>query len=107
MFKNIWIGLADVLPRPGSDALQSGGAGAHVQVLARAKNAEVFQDVVKEGLGVMGFDVITFEDVELFSDRIRSYEVDETVLEAARQVDSGQSMAFGTFYTYPESEGSG
>jgi len=96
---SIWIGLAQVSSRPGNGLLE-GAKGAYVNVLAIANNASDFTDKVKKAVTDLGLDFVLVEDVEPFSERSENYEINESIINLAIEVNETKELRFGSFHTF-------
>ena len=70
-------------------------------MIALARNKQEFCSRVRSSFQELGFDVVAFEDVEPYAERIRKYEIDPKLKEIAAKVDSKNPIGFGSFHTYP------
>lgn len=98
---NIWIGLVEVKPRPGTDFLGSDEKGAYVTTLALAQDAKDFETVVAQALDALGLDMIGTDETELYSERIARFEVDQLVRDSAQSLSEANCVSFCTFHTFP------
>jgi hypothetical protein len=96
---NIWIGLAQVSSRPDNDLL-GGPKGAYVNVLAIAASTEDFIAKVKKAVKDLDLDFIHIEDVEPFSERCKSYEINAGIMNIAIEVSESSELRFGDFHTF-------
>jgi len=96
---NIWIGLAQVSSKS-SNCLLGSSKGAYVNVLAIASNPTDFTDKVIKAVQDIGLDFIHIEDVELFTERIENYEIDESIKNIAIDVNKSKELRFGNFHTF-------
>src|ERR1035437_1981787 len=98
LFNNIWIGLAHV-SNLHNNTLLGNAKGAYVNALALASNPIDFTNKVKESIIDLGFDFIELEDVELFSERIENYEVQENIKILATEAIKSKEVLFGNFHS--------
>jgi hypothetical protein len=98
---HIWIGLVGIVPYEGNDSLGKGTGGAYTNVLGYADNYDDFVSKVANALKTQGFEMFEIEDVELYSDRILKFQVDNEIIELAREVESKNEYRYGKFYTFP------
>ena len=89
----VWVGLADVKPKEGNDALE-GGAGAFVHVLAPAESRDDFAQVVRRLFAEESFEIIGLEGVEPFEDRLRHGYVVPRIARLAQHVLASQRPAY-------------
>lgn len=96
---NVWIGLAHVSDNK-NHALLNGAEEAYVNVLALAINKREFINKVKSSLLEIGFDFINIEDVELYTQRIKNFEVDEIIKNLEKRVRETKATQFSSFHTF-------
>ena len=101
--KQVWVGLADVVPAKGSKALGE-SKGAFVNVLGLASSKSQFIELAKEALIKEGFFLVSLEEVELFFERIKSYEVADELHDLANQIKEKGGVGWGKFHTYAKDE---
>ena len=101
--REIWIGLAEVHHRPGSGVLLDSNA-AFVNALAYASNEAEYRDAITDRLNAMGFDLISVEDAEPLSTRLKEHVVGKDLLELAPEVERTGVPRFGTFHTWTADE---
>lgn len=105
MNREIWIGLAEVIPLPGSTTLSRGAKGAFVNVLAWATSADVLRSRVKALMNEMGLHLAGLEDAEPFLLRTERCEVDDGLWEIAREMEcEPNAVRFGTFHCWMKAE---
>jgi hypothetical protein len=96
--EEVWVGLANVRPRPGNQYVQD--KGAFVNVLAFAADKVTYINRIKKALDELDFDLVDIEDVEPFRIRTANHEVDETLKAAAAEAEREKGVAFGVFHSY-------
>jgi hypothetical protein len=96
-----WIGLAEVLPNDGCEALGSDRVGAIVNVVGFAADAREFAKVVESALADLNLRLLQLQDVEPYSARSTKHPVDPFLQAEARRVPGELRVAFGHFHTYP------
>jgi hypothetical protein len=96
---NIWIGLAQVSSKSVNGLLGS-SKGAYVNVLALASNSNDFTEKVIKAIKELELDFVQIEDVELFSERIESYEINDNIINLAIEVNKSKELRFGNFHTF-------
>jgi hypothetical protein len=97
----IWIGLAKVSNIPGQNLL-NGAKGAYVNILAMASSSSDFKDKVKKSVIDLGLNLLHIEDVELFSERSKNYEITESIKNLAKEVSETKELRFGNFHTFDD-----
>lgn len=95
----VWIGLAEVIQRPGAGALMDRN-GAYVNVLGLATTAVEFRQVAAAALGELGFELVGLEEAEPLAMRLEVGEVDANLLILAREVETSDKPRFGPFHTW-------
>lgn len=98
---NIWIALAHVVPRYGFEKILDGSIGAYLNIIVKANNIKELKSLVnkefyKEGLKLK--DELQY--VELISDRLKKYEIDEDILKLINNLSEEYPVQFGVFDTY-------
>jgi hypothetical protein len=103
MSDDIWIGLAHVIPHDrNSNILKGkGNRGAYVNVVGQAASIDIFKERIVIALQVFDLNLIEIEDVEKFNQRIKSYEVDASLIELVKQLKDDYLIKFGKFHAYP------
>jgi hypothetical protein len=98
---NLWIGLADVVPKPECQILQN-SKGAFANVMAWAKSAQEFRQKVENSLRDLDLELVDLEDAQTFSERGKGDVVfDDQIHEIKERVEhGGEDVAFGTFYKW-------
>ncbi|MFA5982400.1 MAG: hypothetical protein WC782_00110 [Methylococcaceae bacterium] len=84
--KELWIGLADVIPMPNNQTLPA-NKGACVTVLLGASSATDFCDGIKAELLLYDYYVIGIEEVEKFSARKTKYILSDRLLAVAHETN--------------------
>lgn len=95
----VWIGLAEVLHRPGAGSLMDRNS-AYVNVLAMATTALDFEKLARDAFAVAGFDLVELDDAEPFAKRTADMQVDDTLFALAKSVEATGIPRFGTFHTW-------
>jgi hypothetical protein len=101
-----WVGLAKVYAAPGSDVLGPDAKGAFVTIIALANDAADFASIVRSALTGYGLILAKLEDVEPLELRLKSHQVDPTLLKDAGHIPQSTLFVFGSFHTYTEGGGS-
>ncbi len=84
MEKNVWIGLIEVVPRSRNiKTIVGKSKGAFLVVLAYTDSEEAYLEEVSEFLTYNNLRIITTEDIELLTERLRTFEVDPEILQLA------------------------
>jgi hypothetical protein len=96
----LWIGLAEVVPRSGHP-LATESSAAFTNVLGRAANPQEFRFRAIRALNQFDLDLHRLEDVEVFASRIRKHHVSLEVRKLADEAQTNGKIVFGTFHTFP------
>jgi hypothetical protein len=106
MEQRLWIGLADVAPtEANSDEAFEESAGAYVQALALAEDAEEFAERVRGALGGLELELLELESAEPVGDRLRREGLSDTLVELAIEAARAGEVEFSTFHLYPWEDG--
>jgi len=95
----IWIGLAKVSSIPGANLLD-GAKGAYVNILAIASTSSEFKAKAKKAVEDLGLNFNQIEDIEIFSERIKNYELTGIIKNLAKEVNKTKELRFGNFHTF-------
>lgn len=95
------MGLAEVVQQTGKTPLGSANKAACVNVIGLASDPIDFNKRAEKALSEAEFDMLELEDVEAFSDRMNTHEVDPDLRELAQEAEMDGQVKFGTFHTYP------
>jgi len=98
----IWICLAHVTANQDTESVLESGKKAYVNVLGYAINPLDFEIQIKNALDEMGLILLSIEDEEPFSVRISEWEVNDMILEKAKEVEQTKNIRFTTFHAYSE-----
>jgi hypothetical protein len=93
-----WIGLAKVEVLNKSNIL-NGANFAYTNVVGLSQTKAAFRNEVKSQLLSMELKLLRLEEVELFDERIKKFQVSKDILKIAKQVSSNR-VGFSTFHTY-------
>ena len=99
--KRVFIGMAHVLANPLTGDVLNGAKGAYVNILGFFVDEAEFIAEAMNVLDTIGLNMVDIEDVEPFSARLDKYEVDEKLLDLAKQVADMHQVMFDSFHTYP------
>ena len=100
---DIWIGLVNVIPMPGNNELMS-AKGAYVNVIALASSSDDYDAIVKSELSKLDFFVVSTEDVELLTERVKHSTLAQELYSIADDVKRTGDLGLGTFHAYQEDE---
>jgi hypothetical protein len=95
----VWIGLAEVVQRPGTGKLLDRNA-AFVNILALARDAHEFEAQALKLMDGAGFDIVTIEDVRPLPSSGDEAAPDAGILTLAREVVASGAARHGTFHTW-------
>jgi len=101
--KVIWIAVAEV--RPGeycSMSFLDGEGGAHVVVLAKARNKAEFTRTVIDELDEDDVELVKLKHLRPFVEERDKPQFGEHELEGLEYVKRGGKVGFGDFHTFPE-----
>ena len=96
----IFIGLAHVVTNKAAAGVLKGAKGAYVNILCLVLNEAEFIVEVSRVLMSMGLNLVDVEDIEKISERIKKYEIEDSLLSLADQLSEGKKVMFGRFHTY-------
>lgn len=95
----VWIGLAQVLQRPGAGVLLDRNR-AYVNILAMARAVAGFEQEAREACAALGFELVELEDVEPFETRAAAAQISQALLSLAKEVESTGAPRLGAFHTW-------
>ena len=101
---DVWIGLVEVRPLPGNDALE-GDPGAFANALTIAADAEDFCTRVANFFHGEGFEVVSLESVERLEDRARDFALPVQVGALGDAARETSEVQFDTYFTYRSADG--
>ncbi|MCB0321500.1 MAG: hypothetical protein KDD60_11290 [Bdellovibrionales bacterium] len=70
--------------------------------IALASDEQQFEELARTTLAKMGFELMAIEEVELYRDRVLSFELSEECRTLAETTSDQQPIHFCTFHTYDE-----
>lgn len=94
-----WIGLANVKPYPVNGLLGS-ARGAIVTAVGDASDKSAFFALVESEFHALQFEVLSFEDVELVSDRLLNHPLSEDLQEELDSLSFESPIVLGAFHSY-------
>jgi len=97
--KELWIGLASIVPLEGNNEF-SLTKGIYVNIIALASSIDDYRGVINADLVGQKYRLIDIEDVETFQERTQKYHVSDELLGLAKQVQVTGKIGLGTFHTY-------
>jgi hypothetical protein len=95
----VWIGLVEVVPRPGTDLLGS-VSGAFVNFLVLATNESEYRDRVQTATSECGLKTVKIEDIEPLRMRLSRTSIDDELMSLAEEIEKRGGFKFGTFHTF-------
>ncbi len=97
----LWIGLAEIkaINKDGV-LLLNGNEQGFVNVIALCGSKFGFRKKTKEELFKYNLELRRLEDVDLLFERIKKYEVDESLLVLSKEINPSNSIVFGDFYVF-------
>jgi hypothetical protein len=94
-----WIGLAHVVPRASCRVLES-EENAFANVVGRALTKSEFKSEVAAACRRLNLELEELKDVALCEQRFEGTTIPEEIQTARAELAQGQTVAFGTFFTY-------
>ena len=98
----VWIGLANVVPRANCELLDD-GKGAFTHFLSLAKDADEYRTKVTRACLYYKLELVELEWCQAFAERHSERDIAEELCEIADGLSDPRHVIFGTFYTYPRS----
>jgi len=96
---DVWIGLVEVQPQPGNDALKS-AKGAFVNVVALAPTEREYKALVEATTAEYGFSIIKYTDVARLDDWKKTYRLHLELDQLADGLTNEHPIQFGEFQSY-------
>lgn len=100
--KTVWIAMVHVKNKEGSDLLGKEAHGAFVNILAMVTDGVEFEKEIVRASEHYGLELVAIEDLERFSDRIKKFKVDQSLMILAEEVKQTGSPRFSSFHVYDE-----
>lgn len=101
--REVWIGLADVRPRPGNDVFDD-APGAYTSFVALADDRDDALRVVAFHFDRLGFETKEIEDLEPIEDRLDSHGVSDEILDLVTELSRTTAVVHGVFHIYETEE---
>ena|SRR5581483_7691562 len=101
--KDVWIGLANVVPCEGNGELGN-AKGAYVKVFALASSPSEFKEKIAAAFLTMDFELKDVEEIETFTSFDHKYSASQDFHELAEQAQSDNNVVFDTFHVYEHDE---
>lgn len=98
----VWLGLVEVTGPPDIPEL-SGCPGAYVVILAMASDNISYLNQIRKDVESLGLKVVEVAWCLPIKDRTQQYDVEEYLLELAKEVELTSETRFGIFHAW-ESE---
>ncbi|MFC1587870.1 hypothetical protein ACFL54_06145 [Planctomycetota bacterium] len=98
--KEVWIGMAHVLPLADNDILDKEAAGAWVNALVLAGSEDDFRNRVQATLEAMQFNVAEIKDAEPYANRTAATLVVKRLRDLAKTAAESGEVHFGSFHCY-------
>ncbi len=103
--KDIWFGLAHVVPQNNKYEILDGAKGAYVNVLALASSKDEYVKIITKTLEDYEFMVSSVEDINLLSYLQQSgREFDSEILQLVDRLSDNYPVQFDEFQSYEEDE---
>lgn len=96
---DVWVGLVELRPLPGNDLLE-GDPGAFANTLTVAADAEDFRTRAANFFRGKGFEVASFEAVELLEDRDLAGVLPEEMRRLGELAGETSQVQFDTYFRY-------
>jgi hypothetical protein len=97
--KDLWIGLFEVSPKPGTEFDH---AGAYVQIVAPAASEVEYVSRARSALDEVGFDAVEWEDVFPLGPEWPPSDADPSLVEAAAEAQEQDDVAWGNWHVFPD-----
>ena len=94
-----WIGLAEIHQRSGVTTLGR-NRGAFVTAVSMAPDEEQFVATLRSAFLDMGFELMSVDEIELYSRRSAHHQIDERIRRDADLLDQDSRVVIGTFHTF-------
>lgn len=99
--EQLWIGLAEVIPRTGTQA-RAGMTGAYVQVAACAMSVDSYVAKAEAALIEEGFEVVEWDDVLPVGPGWPPSDADPSLVEAGRWAIEHDDVGLADLHWFPE-----
>jgi len=99
----VWIGLIEVVPRPGVDLLGT-ASGAFVNFLVIAANETEYRSRVHAAMSGRGLKTVKIEDIEPLRLRLTRTNIDDELMCLAEEIEERGGLKCGTFHTFKHEE---
>lgn len=100
---SLWIGLVNVIPMEWNRELGT-AKGAFTNVIMSAQSEKNFELEINAEFYRRGYVVIDVEDIELFYDRAKKYQLKEGLIKLAEYVEQTGNIGIDRFHTYENDE---
>jgi hypothetical protein len=97
--KEIWIGLANVRVDRSHNKITDADY-AYVTVVGLARGESDFKQQIAQELSRLGFRLLKLEEAEKFKERVRNFEVENSIFKLTEELTSDERVKFSTFHTY-------
>jgi hypothetical protein len=97
----IWIGLVGLRPLIEGTILGN-NKGAYTNLLLLAKNYDDFKSKALIFMYKINLEIFEFDEIEIFSERIKNNEVDKKLLHLAKLVKQNNNPQFSNLHIYNE-----
>ncbi len=102
MKEELWIGLINVKPLPRAPNALRGAAGAWVNMVTWASDAEMYKAKAENVATTFDVYVVEVEDSEPVATRKARFKVDDEIEDIISRVELNRDfILFGTFHEYP------
>ncbi|HEY4323397.1 MAG TPA: hypothetical protein VGN20_05405 [Mucilaginibacter sp.] len=98
--KQIMIGLAKVITDEAYPNVLNGAEGAFVNVLCFASNKRDFRNQAKKEMKEIGVILVRIENIQTVSERLQSYEIDDSLLKLIPTITIENKIKVGVFHSY-------
>jgi len=99
----VWIGLIEVVPRPGVDLLGT-VSGAFVNFLVLAATESEYRTRVHAATSERGLTTVKMEDIEPLRLRLTRTSIDDDLMSLAEEIEECGGFKFGTFHTFKQEQ---
>ncbi len=100
--REIWIGLFEVRPLDGNEAILNGALGAFVNVVGIGSDFCCFKSSAEQALTVSGFQVVASKDIGLLNERIAQDQLVEELATLASDLSDECPILFDEFQAFDD-----
>lgn len=101
--EELWIGLVEFVPNFGNKNFGT-AKGGYVNVIAKAANEAIFVQNIHNAVKEFDITVTNIDDMEKVAKRHSNRKATKEVLEMIKKEKKLNSVTFGTFYTFDNTD---